>query len=113
MVADQVGVDVGRELAIGDAAHGQFHALGEATVGEDQAQLAGDEAGLVLEHLAKIAQAEQQDRIGEASLQLAVLPQHRRDLRHSGISSEEIIDQSDGASSRIQAKRETARLLCL
>ena len=47
-----------------------------------QVQLAGDDAGVFLEHLVKVTQAEEKDRVREAGLQLALLPEHGRDFCH-------------------------------
>ncbi|OPZ67840.1 MAG: hypothetical protein BWY81_01123 [Firmicutes bacterium ADurb.Bin467] len=61
-------------------------ALGEAAIppGQRQFQLAGDEHGVLEEHLVEVAEAEKQDRVPVPLLHLEVLLHHRRNrhVRH-------------------------------
>ncbi len=79
--------DVGVGGVVGDAAHRHLLVEGLGLVlvprGQRQVQLAGGGAGVGAEHLVKVAQAEEQDRVGILFLDLHILPHHGRQFSHS------------------------------
>jgi hypothetical protein len=58
---------------VGNARQGYPLSLADGARGEDDLQLAGDELGVLVEGLVEVAQAEEDDGLGEAALYLQVL----------------------------------------
>ena len=85
-LGDEPG-DVGLAGVVGDAAHGDLllRRLGVLAVvpgGQCQVQFPGRKAGIVVEHLVKIAQPEEQDGIRIVLFDLQVLLHHGGQFRH-------------------------------
>ena len=81
---DQPG-DVGLGAVVGHAAHGgAFLGVGDAAVpgGQRQIQLPRGDLGVFVEHLIKIAEAEEEQTVPVLLLDLVVLPLHRREFSH-------------------------------
>ena len=84
-LGDEAG-DVALAGVVGHAAHGGALLRGLVPVpgGESQVQLPGDQLGVLVEHLIKIPQPEEEDGIGIPLLHLQVLAHHGGDLSHIG-----------------------------
>ena len=68
---------------IGDAGHGNPLAFAGLAAREYDVKLAGDQYGVVVEGLVKVAEAKHKNRIWETLLQLEILPPKRRQLGRS------------------------------
>ena len=84
-LGDEAG-DVALAGVVGHAAHGGALLRGLVPVpgGERQVQLPGDQLGVLVEHLIKIPQPEEEDGVGIPLLHLQVLAHHGGDLSHIG-----------------------------
>ena len=82
-LGDQPG-DVAVAGVIGHAAHGGALLRGLVAVpgGQSEVQLLGRQLGVVVEHLVKVAQAEEEDGVGVLLLHLQILPHHGGHLCH-------------------------------
>jgi hypothetical protein len=74
------GADEAGDVAVGGVMRDARHRDAVLSGSQRELEQAGRQVGVVVEELVKIAQAEQQQVVREAPLQLPVLPHHGREL---------------------------------
>jgi hypothetical protein len=76
--ADEAG-DVAVGGVVGDAGHRHPQPLAHLPAGQDDVEDAGGDPGVVVEGFVEVAEAEEEDGVGEAALDLEVLAAERDD----------------------------------